>query len=108
MVDALKSHRHLQGELVFCQVDGSPYNQSMARWPLRRFCKRAGLRSVQWHVLRHTAASHWVMRGASLKAVQDLLGHSTIQMTMRYAHLARSSLCRKTYLSIDVRHISQI
>ena len=58
------------------------------RLPLWRACKKAGLRQIGWHALRHTFASHLVMRGASIKAVQELLGHSSIQMTMRYAHLA--------------------
>jgi putative addiction module component (TIGR02574 family) len=43
---------------------------------------------VRWHVTRHTFASHLVMRGVPLKAVQELLGHTDIKTTMRYAHLA--------------------
>jgi len=40
------------------------------------------------HVLRHTFASHFVMNGGSLLALQKILGHSSLAMTMRYAHLA--------------------
>jgi len=55
---------------------------------LKKICKRAGIRDIGWHVRRHTFASHLVMRGVPLKAVQELLRHSTITMTMRYSHLA--------------------
>ena len=41
-----------------------------------------------WHSLRHTFAAHAVMSGASLYAVQKLLGHASPAMTQRYAHLA--------------------
>jgi site-specific recombinase XerD len=51
-------------------------------------CRRANLRPITWHVLRHTFASHLAMKGAPLKTIQELLGHATIDMTMRYAHLS--------------------
>lgn len=40
------------------------------------------------HVLRHTFASHFIMNGGNILTLQKILGHSTINMTMRYAHLA--------------------
>lgn len=44
------------------------------------------------HVLRHTFASHFVMNGGDLLALQKALGHSSIVMTMRYAHLKPENL----------------
>jgi site-specific recombinase XerD len=40
------------------------------------------------HVLRHTFASHFIMNGGNILALQKILGHSTFAMTIKYAHLA--------------------
>lgn len=77
----------LASGLAFPGPGGRLLTGAECRSPLLRACKRAGLRKIGWHTMRHTFASHLVMRGAPLKAVQELLGHANIQMTMRYAHL---------------------
>ncbi|MFC1863385.1 tyrosine-type recombinase/integrase, partial [Thermodesulfobacteriota bacterium] len=51
--------------------------------------KRAVIEDFKFHDLRHTFASHAIMRGASMKEVQELLGHKSFSMTMRYAHLSQ-------------------
>jgi site-specific recombinase XerD len=50
--------------------------------------EQAEIEGVTWHTLRHTFASRLVMAGVDLKTVQELMGHKTIAMTARYAHLA--------------------
>jgi integrase len=48
----------------------------------------AGTANFRWHDLRHTFASRLVMAGVDIRTVQELMGHKTIQATLRYAHLA--------------------
>lgn len=73
-----------------------PISSRMLRreWDLAR--RRSNMMHVHWHDLRHTFAS-WMIQApvcASLLEVMELLGHSTIEVTMRYAHLAPDSLAR--------------
>ena len=48
----------------------------------------AGIENFTWHCLRHTFASRLVMAGVDIRTVAELMGHKSLQMTMRYAHLA--------------------
>lgn len=76
--------------------NGSPYvflNSDGDRLHSPRFwfdaaVEDAKLKDFTWHCLRHTFASRLVMAGVDLRTVQELMGHKTIQMTVRYAHLA--------------------
>jgi integrase len=55
----------------------------------------AEIQDFRFHDLRHTFASHFIMRTGDLPALQKLLGHSSPEMTQRYAHLAKEHLSAK-------------
>jgi site-specific recombinase XerD len=74
------------GPYVFLKRDGGRLHSS--RFWFDAAVKDAKLKEFTWHCLRHTFASRLVMAGVDLRTVQELMGHKTIQMTVRYAHLA--------------------
>jgi integrase len=84
--------RKMSTGYVFTNAKGGPLNHSWLTYYLDKVCKKAGLRRITWHVFRHTFASHLAMKGVPLNTVQVLMGHSTIMMTMRYAHVAPSAM----------------
>lgn len=58
------------------------------RTPFETALKRAGIEDFRWHDLRHSCASYLAMNGASLAEIAEILGHKTLQMVKRYAHLS--------------------
>jgi len=73
--------------LVFHEDGGGFIHQKNINYHLGRAYLKAGLPPWGWHTLRHTFASHLACKGASILAIKELLGHTDIKTTMRYAHL---------------------
>jgi integrase len=71
---------------VFVTIQGQPL-RGYKHW-FDPAVEEAGLRDFTWYCLRHTFASRLAMAGVDLLTISELMGHRTIQMTKRYAHLA--------------------
>jgi site-specific recombinase XerD len=84
---SLRSIRH-GGPLVFCNDDGTKLAPGQFHEVLWAAQKRAGLRRIKWHELRHSYASILASGGMPLLMIRGLLGHQSSRMTERYAHLA--------------------
>jgi len=82
----IRKRQHLTSEYIF--PDGRGGHLKDIKKSFKSALDRAGITDFRPHDLRHTFASHYVMRGGSLKALKEILGHKDIKMTMRYAHLS--------------------
>ena len=86
------AHRSPDDDYVF-NVINSGHSRNWLREQLIKIGKEAGIENLtKLHTLRHTFASHLVMNGVDLPTVKKLMGHSDIQTTMIYAHLAPDHL----------------
>lgn len=89
---AMLAARRQRSGYVFTDDRNLPFNGHQLMGYLKRALKQADMREIGWHSLRHTFASQLAMNGVPLRVVQELLGHSTIAMTMRYSHVVPGSL----------------
>jgi len=88
-LELMKEHakiRHVNCDLVF---PGKNFKDPVdVRTPWENALKRAEITDFKWHDLRHSCASYLAMNGASLAEIAEILGHRTLQMVKRYAHLS--------------------
>jgi len=89
-------------DYIFTLGNNKPMKQIYCLKNMTRICKKLNIRKIGWHVLRHTFASRLANNGVSMKVIQELLGHSDITTTMRYAHLSPITL-RESIRTLDNR-----
>lgn len=94
-LELMKEHakiRHVNCDLVF--PGKNLKNPIDVRTPWENALKRAEITDFKWHDLRHSCASYLAMNGASLAEIAEILGHKTLQMVKRYAHLSDSHVSK--------------
>lgn len=93
----LSKVRRIGSNLLFpsnTRKSNKPIKPMDLRTPWQAALKEAGIENFRFHDLRHSAASYLAMNGASLAEIAEVLGHKTLAMVKRYAHLSEGHTAR--------------
>ncbi len=93
--DLVEMKARRDGELVFSTITGNPKDRSNVTHYFHRDSREAEVRRIRFHDLRHTYASHFMMNGGDIYHLKEILGHSDMKTTERYAHLSKTFLVDK-------------
>ena len=97
LLKELSKVRRIDSKLVFSTKVNTPQKLQKPmdlRAPWETAIKKSELQDFKFHDLRHSAASYLAMNGASLAEIAEVLGHKTLQMVKRYAHLSEGHTAR--------------
>lgn len=86
LADALRARRGLPDGYVFTMPNGRPIKRYTCSQAFRRAVKREGL-PLRFHDLRHVFATRWIAAGGGLLELKEILGHRSMAMVNRYAHV---------------------
>jgi len=90
-VRALKEQKavsFMRSKFVFPNSEGGLLTDAEMYQTLHFLCRKAGIREYGWHAFRHTFGAHSTMANVHPRLLQKWMGHSSLKMTERYAHLA--------------------
>lgn len=79
--------KHPGSPYIFCNSKGNLYN---FRASFMKALEKANISNFKFHDLKHTAASYLAMACVDLNTIRDILGHKSLSMVLRYAHLSKS------------------
>ncbi len=82
----LRTLKHPDSPYIFCDKTGRPFKD--IKKSFFTALTKSGIINFHFHDLRHTFASQLVMAGVDLNTVRELMGHKSLEMTLRYAHLS--------------------
>lgn len=99
-----------RGNRVFLNLDGSPMTETGLKLMIRRLGKSSGVPRLHAHLLRHTFAVNYLMDGGDVFTLQQILGHTTLEMVRRYINLSGAQLMaqHQRHSPVDRMNIKQV
>lgn len=100
----------LAQDQVFLNLEGGPMTETGLKLMFRRMAQSAGVKRLHAHLLRHTFAVNYLMNGGDVFSLQQILGHTTLEMVRRYVNLANTHVMtqHKRFSPVDRMNLRQI
>jgi site-specific recombinase XerD len=100
----------LREERVFLNLDGSAMTATGLKLMIERLAKSSGVERMHAHLLRHTFAVNYLMNGGDVFTLQQILGHTTLEMVRRYVNLANAHVMtqHKRFPPVDRMNLRQV
>lgn len=102
LVEMLNKRDNKKGFIFWTKLD-LPLSTNNCSLKIGKICDQAGLKRFGWHTLRHTFATQLASNNVPIITLKELMGHSDVKTTMRYAHLIPSTL-REAISTFDVEN----
>jgi integrase/recombinase XerC/integrase/recombinase XerD len=81
-----------QTDNVFLSIHGEPLTENSMKLTFTRLAKRSGVQRLHAHLCRHTFATRFLINGGDVFTLQQILGHSTLEMVRHYVNLASNHI----------------
>ena len=78
----------LRDDNVFLTLDGQPLSSNAVKLIIARLARKSGVKRLHAHLFRHTFATNYLINGGDVFSLQQILGHTTLEMVRRYVTLA--------------------
>ncbi|MCL0053104.1 tyrosine-type recombinase/integrase [Dehalococcoidales bacterium] len=94
----------------FLTLDGKPLTKNSVKMIFRRIAKKSGIKRLHPHLCRHTFATNYLINGGDVFSLQQILGHTTLEMVRRYVTLASAHVTvqHRKFLPMDRISLTKI